>query len=282
VPGEKGSYRSVYQAIWDDEEFQGFDLDTQWAFFALRTIRDCNFPCIFVFYRPSLYERIPNINEGTRTRIDAGIDALIDAGWVKYQRPVLWIVKGLKNDPSFVPGNGKQIKGIDAILRGLPNIKLVDEFREYYNIHPKIRPASTMPPSIPASMPASMPPSKQGTGTGTGTGSGTGTGKGTGESTREGQPVDNSRGAVAPSGGLEAPRVAAPVERGGKSNSGIEKLLKQLSAEKQERAREAIEKFKATEFTVDTASAFLRSHDFTPFEIGIVANILFSPTEASA
>jgi uncharacterized phage protein (TIGR02220 family) len=131
MPPEKGQYRSIYSCIWDDPEFQSFDPVTQLVFFNLRTSRDCNFPCIFTFYQTTLYERMKTSEPSD---IDAGLDALIAAGWVRYERPVIWIVKGLRNEPSFVPANSKQMCGIANALRTLPKLAIVQEFAEYYEI----------------------------------------------------------------------------------------------------------------------------------------------------
>jgi len=157
MPSEKGTYRSIYSAIWEDPEFQAFDPDTMLVFFSLRTCRECNFPCIFPYYQANLYERIKLSHE----RIDAAFSNLLIAGWIEYERPVLWILKGLKNDPNFVPNNNKQILGIANILKSLPKLKIVDEFASYYHI-PNGSDARTDTPR--------KAPSEQGTGEGTGTG----------------------------------------------------------------------------------------------------------------
>jgi len=173
MPGAKGAYRSVYSAIWDDPEFQGFSPTAQLIFLHLRTSKECNFPCVFVWYRSTLYERMPMMDQAL---IDAGIEELLQAGWIRYDRPVLWITKGLKNEPSFVPSNEKQVSGIANIIRTLPKVRLVSDFASMYDIpygssgsppHAPMQ-APSMPPSIQASMRAG----KQGKGKGSGSGKG--------------------------------------------------------------------------------------------------------------
>jgi uncharacterized phage protein (TIGR02220 family) len=131
MPPEKGQYRSIYSSLHEDPEWQSFDPMTQLVFFCLRTSRDCNFPCIYTFYRTTLYERM---RTSEPSDIDAGMDALVAAGWIRYERPVLWIVKGLRNEPSFVPANSKQIHGIANTLRSLPRLDIIQEFADYYEI----------------------------------------------------------------------------------------------------------------------------------------------------
>ena len=76
MSGEKGSYRSIYSSIWDDPEFQGLPPITQLIFVHLRTCPECNWPCIFPFYKPLLESRFPDIEPG-----------LIDVAWENLQRP---------------------------------------------------------------------------------------------------------------------------------------------------------------------------------------------------
>lgn len=142
MPPDKGQFRSIYSCIWDDPEFQSFDAVTQNVFFCLRTSKDCNFPCIFTFYRTTLYERM---SSSEPSDIDAGLDALIAADWIRYERPVLWIVKGLKNEPNFFPNNPKHIIGVANILRSLPKLPIIKEFADYYEIPMDHTPAKKAP-----------------------------------------------------------------------------------------------------------------------------------------
>jgi len=128
---EKGAYRSVYSSIWDDPEFQAFDADMMAVFFCLRTSKDCNFPCIFPHYHSTLHERMPNLQ---KKDVDRAVQSLLDAGWIRYERPILWIVKGLKNDPNFYPNNRNHVIGIANLLKTLPKLKIVLDFAQYYGI----------------------------------------------------------------------------------------------------------------------------------------------------
>jgi len=137
----KGAYRSVYCSIWDDPEFQGFSPHAQLVFFSLRTCKECNFPCIFTFYPSSIIERMPKV---PYEDIMVGWEELVAAGWIKYQRPVLWIVKGLVNEPNFGPKNPKHILGIQNILNSLPKLEILNDFRKYYRFRmPKGRGTDT-------------------------------------------------------------------------------------------------------------------------------------------
>jgi hypothetical protein len=168
MPGEKGSYRSVYSAIWDDPEFQAFNLLTRQVFFYLRTNKDCNFPCIYVFYPSIISEYFPDVKQSA---IDKAWDTLSHTLWIAYQRPVLWIVKGLKNEPNYSWKSDQQKTGIVNILKTLPKLQILNEFAEYYEIDYKPEIAK-IPSPIPYTPPSPLPMGIQGTGTGTGEGTG--------------------------------------------------------------------------------------------------------------
>jgi len=222
VPGEKGSYRSVYSAIWDDPEFQELGYVAQLVFFCLRTSKDCTFPCIFTMYASNLYDRIPGLEP---TVIDKGVETLVERGWVKWQRPVWWIIKGLKNEPNYYPNNSKHVIGIANILKSLPKLKIVEEFATFYNIpyltdtginegiHTRIH---TRIEGV----------SKQGTGTGTGKG------KGKDQRLTPAKPVDNSTGT---SGGDRAPTgPSPPVPPSGEIDPEVKNLEEIIKRRRQE------------------------------------------------
>src|SRR5574341_560561 len=130
MAGERGPYRSIYCVLWDSPEFQQLPSDAKTLFMYLRTGPDCNFPCIFVFRRLGLREQF---HDWPDARIDAGIDALIDASFIRVSMPLIWIVNGLRYDPSYVPANSKQKSGIEAILKSLPKCQLINECAEFYS-----------------------------------------------------------------------------------------------------------------------------------------------------
>jgi hypothetical protein len=169
MAGDKGTYRSVYSAIWDDPEFQAFDPLEKSVFLLLRTCRDCHFSCIFVCYLSMIYDRMPGVD---RDRIDEAVQTLIRAGWIVYERPVLWIVKGLRNDPNYVPGNDKQAKGAASHLRTLPKLQVVIDFAKFYGIDAPFDASSVgHRMGIDAGIDGGIGGApKQGTGTGTGSG----------------------------------------------------------------------------------------------------------------
>lgn len=141
---EKGVYRSIYSGLWDDPDFQALPSMAQLVFLCIRTSRECNFPCIFPFYLNSLSDRLLLADED---KVAAGFKSLIEEGWVRYERPILWIVKGLRNDPAYSPGNENQARGISRYINGLKKYQIVKDFATFYEI-----------PYSPNSTPTQGPP----------------------------------------------------------------------------------------------------------------------------
>jgi hypothetical protein len=54
--------------------------------------------------------------------------------WIAYEAPIVWVIKGLKNDPNWNPNNGKQVSGIEEQLRSLPKSPLIARFCKFYGL----------------------------------------------------------------------------------------------------------------------------------------------------
>ncbi len=127
---ERGNFRPIYTAIWDDPDFQSFDSDTKVVFFNLRTSRYGNWPCIYVMY-PEVVAAQTGIPLST---VMGSLMTLSKRGWIEYTAPVIWIVKGLRNDPNWNPNNSKQVTGIEEQLRSLPKNPLIARFCKFYSL----------------------------------------------------------------------------------------------------------------------------------------------------
>ena len=136
---EKGAFRPIYSSIWDDAEFQSFDDTEKLVFFHLRTSRFGNFPCIFVCY-PEVIAR--QLRKQARA-IGRALEGLSKALWIALDGEVVWVVKGLRNDPIFTPQNSNQMKGIASALKSLPKRQVVKNFCDFYRIPEEYRPSWT-------------------------------------------------------------------------------------------------------------------------------------------
>lgn len=130
VRKERGNFRPIYTAIWDDPDFRAFDSDTKVVFFNLRSSRFGNWPCIYVMYPENVAAQTKlSIKTVTKSLMTLSIKS-----WVAYTPPVVWVIKGLKNDPNWNPANSKQVIGIEEQLRSLPKNPLIAKFCEFYGL----------------------------------------------------------------------------------------------------------------------------------------------------
>lgn len=153
MSGEKGSYRSIYSSIWDDPNFQGLSPITQLIFVHLRTCPECNWPCIFPFYKPLLESRFPEIDP---REVSESWERLLipPSRWIVYERPILWIRKGLRFEPTYTPALPNHKLGVIAILKTLPKLAIVNEFAKYYRLDYKVSTdGDTSPDEIPHAIP---------------------------------------------------------------------------------------------------------------------------------
>ncbi len=127
---DRGIYRSIYVALWDDEDFQKLPSEARLALLYLRSSPLSNMPCLYRVYREAIEQ-----HTGLRgTVVDRVLDTLSDTGWVEIEKGIIWVKNGLRYDPSISLKNPKHIEAIRKILMGLPKLKIVINFCAYYNI----------------------------------------------------------------------------------------------------------------------------------------------------
>lgn len=186
-----GSYRSSYESLVDDAEYQALSPLAQAIFHTLKL--KLGQYGIAVFYAAVLEEIHARATKeqiaGALAELEAP-KANGDRGWIRRERNVCWLVNGLKFDPSFTATNTNNRKGAVAFVKALPQLAIVDEFRSYYGL--------TSPSPTPSLTPSPTPRVSTETDTEreTDTESGKRSQKGEGESTSR---VDNS-GTTPPNG----------------------------------------------------------------------------------
>lgn len=147
----RGSYRSSYESLVDDAEYQALSPLAQAVFHTLKL--KLGQYGIAVFYT-SMLEDIHS-----RASRDQIRDALCELeaqkangarGWIKIERNVVWMVNGLRFDPSFTEANTNNRKGAVAFTKGLPRLAIVDEFLSYYDLtSPSVAPTNPLPTPSP-------------------------------------------------------------------------------------------------------------------------------------
>lgn len=88
--------------------------------------------------------------------ISDGIPHPMRMGWLHRERQVFWLRNALKFEPSRSLLNENHRKNIADHLAGLPKLKIVNDFADYYGL-PKPFPGVSHPPSHPPSHPKGIP-----------------------------------------------------------------------------------------------------------------------------
>jgi hypothetical protein len=137
----KGSYRYNYEQLVDDDDYQQLSPLAQSIFHTLKL--KLGQYGIGVFYVSAL-EDIHRRASGEAIRA-----ALVELeqvkpsgerGWIVRDRNVLWIVNGLKHDPSWVATNKNCRQGAVTFVRSLPKSPLVEAFLAHYGLSATARP----------------------------------------------------------------------------------------------------------------------------------------------
>jgi hypothetical protein len=140
---ERGSFRAIYCALVDGPDFQAFSPGAKLVFYTLKmTLGPSGIDVV-----PALVATLVERTGADTTQIEKALAQLESAGWVKRERNVIWIVDGLRHEPSFSLTNQNHRQKVRNHLDGLPRLGIVDDFRRYYSIAP---PPSEIPSPAPA------------------------------------------------------------------------------------------------------------------------------------
>jgi hypothetical protein len=132
---ERGDYRSTYCTFWDDPDVHGL---SHLAYRVLTTLKG-TLPAsgIGIVYTSQLAERCGSV---THDEIAAALSELERAkpgeshGWIVRERNVIWIVNGLRYEPTLTSANGNHRKFLrERLLAPLgEKPQIVAAFRRYY------------------------------------------------------------------------------------------------------------------------------------------------------
>jgi hypothetical protein len=135
MPAERGHYRSTFVSLYDDPDFQQLSPLAQALFHNLKA-RLGQYG-IGVFYAGVLPEQFPRVEPATlRTALDELLapKPAKDHGWFRREGNVLWLVNGLRHEPSISLENRNNRAGVVKFLATLPKAALVNEFAVYYGL----------------------------------------------------------------------------------------------------------------------------------------------------
>jgi hypothetical protein len=130
---ERGTYRPVYTALWDDFDHQNLSSDAILVFQCLRTSRLTNMACISIFDEGEKVT-LAKMTHLTLKRVTAALKELSDTHWIAHREGIVWLTNGLKFDPNISLTNEKHVRGIDIILKSLPKVEIIHKFCDYYGL----------------------------------------------------------------------------------------------------------------------------------------------------
>lgn len=125
-----GRYQTLYQSITSNLEFRDFSSYAQLVFYTLKFCKENNAANLFEVYTETLSRR----NGLSADEIEKGLIELEQKGWIKREMELMWIVKGLKNNPSFTLNNVKHRTALLKCINELPKMGLLKHFMEYYSL----------------------------------------------------------------------------------------------------------------------------------------------------
>ena len=123
-------YQTLYQKITSDFDFKKFSSIAQLVFYTLKFCKENNAANIFEFF----IETLPKRNNLSLKDNEKGIKELVNSGWIVVEGDIVWIVNGLRHNPSFKTNNDKHRKALSTCLGDMPQCGILKAFIGYYEL----------------------------------------------------------------------------------------------------------------------------------------------------
>lgn len=126
----RGVHRGVYSSLVDHPEFQSLSATARHVFLTARVSKQAGPAAIFVCYREVLARQT-----GHSVRaVENALGELEAAGWVRREGLVVWLVNGLRYDPTMRLANPKHRTAVLRALEELPRSAILATYCEYYGL----------------------------------------------------------------------------------------------------------------------------------------------------
>lgn len=146
---ERGEYRAIYVVLIDSPEYLKLKPGARLTLFTLK-----------LRLGPSGIGVIPallaNLSEATgmsAVQVGDALSELEGGDWIRTESNIVWIVNGLKYEPSISSKNINHRASVLTYLNSLPRLKIVDDFRRYYaewlQIDPPLEDQPSPAPELP-------------------------------------------------------------------------------------------------------------------------------------
>jgi len=128
--GSRGVNRSLYSALFDDPDFQALPAAARQTLLTARLCPQAGPGAIFICY-PEILAR----QTGLSLRcIEGALKALEEAGWIQRESLILWVINGLRYDPTLRLADPKHRKAVTRSIASLPRLDIILRFCDYYGI----------------------------------------------------------------------------------------------------------------------------------------------------
>lgn len=124
----RGEYRSIHTVLVDGPDFQTLEPDDRLTLLIVKLSLGPSGIDVVPALVPTLVERTGLDAE----RVGAALARLESGGWIRRERNVLWLVNGLKYEPSLDTKNKKHRTGVQRHAYGLPRLALIAAFARHY------------------------------------------------------------------------------------------------------------------------------------------------------
>lgn len=142
----RGDYRAIHAVILDSPEFVDMSPEAQLVFFHLKLRLGATgidvLPAAEAMLSEATHYDLATIRraltelgaEGDPPSHPKGIPHPMRMGWLRRERQVFWLRNALKFEPSRSLLNENHRKNIADHLAGLPKLKIVNDFADYYGL----------------------------------------------------------------------------------------------------------------------------------------------------
>lgn len=148
----RGAYRGIYCSLLDDPDFQRLSAHARHVFLTVRLCAQAGPAAIFRYY-PSVIAEQTGL---TAAQVEHALTELAqgERPWIVREGVVLWVRNGLRHDPTMRLSDRKHRVSVVRALDGLPKLKIVLTFCDYYQIaRPSEGPSVTLPDNVASGSP---------------------------------------------------------------------------------------------------------------------------------
>ena len=132
---DRGTYRAIKVVLLDGPDFQQLPERARWVFLTLKMSLGPS--GIEVHYPEALAYQLSARTDAPVQSVKEALDLLEDAGWIRREANIIWIVGQLEHDPHINPVDAKHRRTIQRHVTGLPRLTIV---RDFIEAHPDFFP----------------------------------------------------------------------------------------------------------------------------------------------